>query len=95
MQQLSLGPAALDGLHGDVNVLTSSGSGFSQLTSFGVRRTVGNKVDNIMPQSAAQWEAQVLNDTTITLGLTDIAFLFLEEHYAGQLISLSLFWPDN
>ena len=79
----------------DVDVLTLFGAGFEQLTSFGVLRFVDNTTDIISPRTPAQWNAQVYNDSVMALALTDTYWLFLEEHYAGQIISLSFYWPSN
>ena len=37
----------------------------------------------------------MLNDSCMLLALADSYFLFLEEHYVGVPISLSLYWPGN
>ena len=93
---LSANPLLTTDCIADVDTLTVTGSGFEPLTSFGVVRTVGNVTETIRSYTAvAGWNAVVYNDSVMALALTDVTFLFLEEHYAGQLISLTLYWPSN
>ena len=81
--------------YAEVDVLTLTGTGFTSLTTFSIVRTVGGQSDSRGPFPRSQWGAAVLSDTQLTLNLTGINFVFLEEHYAGQLIALSFSWPSG